>query len=224
MPLGTYLDHVGGDKADTTSPALGRVVQNVVDVEALVLLGKLVQLLLEQNILSHDIGKDQVNLGGVVTTVAGTVADDGFNDLQHGGDTGTTSDHTNVAAHVGSVDHGTLGATDLHGIAKLQLGQVLGDVTLGVSLDQEVEVAGLIVGGDGGVRANNFLAANGSSQRDVLTDGQTEDISRTGQSEAVDGDVVRDLGLLLEDKVLELVRDQDLARLCNGRNTRMISF
>jgi hypothetical protein len=131
-----------------------------------------------------------------------------------------------VTAHVGSVDHGTLGATDLHGLANLQGGQVLGDVTLGVGLDQEVEVAGLIVGRNGSVRADNLLglAGDGSRQGDVLTDGQAEDISRTGQGEAVDGDVVGDLRDLLEDEFLELSRVQDLARLCRGGNTRMISL
>lgn len=58
----------------------------------------------------------------------------------------------------------------------------------------------------------------------MLADGQTKNISRTGQGEAVDGDVVGDLGDLLEDKFLELSRVQDLARLCNGRDTRTISF
>lgn len=222
----TYLDHVRGDEADTTSPALRGVVQDIVNIEALVLLGQLLQLLLEQNIVGVDVGEDQIDLGGVVTTVAGTVANDSLDNLEHGSDTGTTSDHTNVAAHVGSVDHGTLGTTDLHGLANLQLGQVLGDVTLGVGLNQQVKVAGFIVGGDGGVRADDFLglAGNGGSQGDVLTDWQTQDIGGTGQGKAVDGNVVRDLGLLLEDELLELGRVQDLARLCIGGNTRMISF
>lgn len=131
-----------------------------------------------------------------------------------------------MAAHVGSVNHGTLGTTDLHVLADLELGQVLGDVALRVGLDEQVEVTGLMVGGDGGVRADDFLGltGNGGSQGDVLADGQTEDISRTGQGEAVDGDVVGDLGLLLEDEFLELGRVQDLARLCSGRNTTVISF
>lgn len=204
----TYLDHVRGDEANPTGPALRGVVQDVVNIETLVLFDQLLQLLLEQNILGVDVGEDQVDLGGVVTTVAGTVADDSLDDLQHGSDTGTTSDHTNVAAHVGSVDHGTFGTTDLHGLANLQLGQVLGDVTLGVGLDQQVKVSGFMVGGDGGVRADDFLglAGNGGGEGDVLTDGQTEDIGGTGQREAVDGDVVRDLGLLLEDEFLELGR------------------
>lgn len=122
-----------------------------------------------------------------------------------------------MAAHVGGVDHGTLGAADLHVVADLQFGKILGDVTLGVSLDEEIEVAGLIVGGDGGVRANNLLRLTGDSsgERDVLADGEAEDIGGAGEGETVDGDVVRDLVLLLQDEVLELGGVQDLARLCD---------
>jgi hypothetical protein len=122
-----------------------------------------------------------------------------------------------VTAHVGRVDHGALGTADLQLVADLQGSQVLGDVTLGVGLHKQVEVTGLIVGGDGGVRADNLLGLtlDGSSERDVLADGETEDISRAGESETVDSDIVGDLVLLLEDEVLELGGIQDLARLCD---------
>jgi hypothetical protein len=202
----TYLDHVGGDKADTACPALGRVVENVVDAESVILLLQLLELIAEQDVLGVDVGEDQVDLGGVVATVAGTVADDGLDNLQHGGDTSATGDHTDVAAHVGGVDHGTLRAADLQLVADLQSGEVLGDVTLGVSLDEQIEVASLVVGGNGSVRADNLLglAVNGSGKRDVLTDREAEDIGGTGEGETVDGDIVRDLVLLLEDEVLEL--------------------
>lgn len=211
----THLDHIGGDEADAAGPALRRVVQHVVHAEAVVFLGELLQLLLEENVLRVDVGEDQVDLGGVISAVAGTVANDGLDDLEHGGDTSTTGDHTDVAAHIGGVDHGALGTAHLHGLADLKIGQVLRDVTLGVSLDQEVEVAGLIVRGDRGVGADDLLglAGNGGSERDVLADGQTEDIGGTGQGESVDADIMRDLVLLLEDEVLELGGVQDLARL-----------
>lgn len=213
----TYLNHIGSHEADTAGPALGRVVENVVDAESIVLLLQFLELVLEQDVLGVDVGEDQVNLGSVVAAVAGTVADDSLDNLQHGGDTSTTGDHTNVAAHVGGVDHGTLGAADLHVVADLQLGEILGDVTLGVGLDEQIEVSGLIVGGDRGVRANNLLGLTGDSsgERDVLADGEAEDIGGTGEGETVDGDIVGDLVLLLEDEVLELSRVQDLARLCD---------
>lgn len=218
MCMGSHLDHVRGNETNTTSPVLRWVVQNIVDVESLILLDELLQLLLKQNILGVDIGEDQINLGGVITAVAGTVANDSLDDLQHGSDTGTTSNHTNVAAHVRGVDHGTLGTTDLHGLANLQGSEVLGDVTLVISLDQEIEVASLIVGRDRGVRTNNLLGltVNGGSKRDVLTDGKTKDIGGTGESETVDSDIVGNMVDLLQHKVLEFSGVQDLARLCDS--------
>lgn len=196
------------------------------NVEVGILLVQLVQLLLEQDVLGVNVGEQEVDLGGIVAAVTGTVTDDSLDDLEHGGDTGTTSDHTNVTAHVGSVDHGTLGAADLHGLADLESGQVLGDVTLGVSLDEQVEVTGLIVGGDRGVGADNLLglALNGGGEGDVLTDGETEDISGTGQRKAVDGDIVGDVVDLLQLEVLELGRDQDLARLYSGWKWGLVSL
>lgn len=211
----THLDHVRSDKTNTTSPPGRGVVEHIVHTEAIILLLKLFQLLLEQDILGVDVGKDQVHLGGVVTTVPGTVADDGLDDLQHRGDTSTSGDHTNVTAHVGSVDHGTLGAAHLHGLTHLQGGQVLGDVTLGVSLDEEVKVTGIFVGGNRSVGAQNLLglAVDVGGERDVLTDGQTQDIGGTGERETVDADIVGDFLLFLEDKVLELIGDEDLSGL-----------
>lgn len=209
----TYLDHVRGDETDTTSPALRRVVEDVVDAETVVLLGQLLKLILHEDIVGVHVGEDQVDLGGVVSTVTGTVANDSLDDLVHGGDTSTTGDHTNVTAHVGSVHHGALGATDLHGLTNLQGSQVLGDVTLGVGLDKEIEVASLIVRGDGGVGADNLLTANGGGKRDVLTDGETQDIGGTGQGETVDSDIVRDVVLLLQGEVLEITGVEDLSGL-----------
>lgn len=207
------LDHVRSNESNTTGPALRGVVKYIVDTEAVILLDELLQFFLQQDILGVDVGKDQVHLGGVITTVAGAVADDGLDDLQHGGDTGSSGDHTNVTAHVRGVHHGTLGAAHLHVVADLQGGQVLGNVTLRVGLDEEIKVSSLIVGGDGGVRAHNLLglAFNGSGERDVLTDGQTQDVGGARQGKAIDSDVVRDLILLLQDKVLELGRVQDLS-------------
>ena len=212
-----YLDHVRSDKTDTTSPASRGVVEHIVHTEPIILLLELVQLLLEQDVLGVDVGKDQVHLGGVVTTVPGTVADDGLDDLQHGGDTSTTGDHTNVTAHVGGVDHGTLGTAHLHGVTDLQGGQVLGDVTLGVRLHEEVKVTGIFVGGDRSVGAQDLLGltVDVGGERDVLTDGETEDIGGTGEGETVDADVVGDVGFFLEDEVLELVGDEDLSGLCD---------
>jgi ribosomal protein S12 len=44
----------------------------------------------------------------------------------------------------------------------------------------------------------------------VLADGQTQDVGGAGQGKTVDADIVGDLVLLLENKVLELGGIQDL--------------
>jgi hypothetical protein len=67
---------------------------------------------------------------------------------------------------------------------------VLGDVALGVGLDEQVEVAGLVVAGDGSVGADNLLGAairlrQVGTDGDVLADRETEDMTRGGKLESV---------------------------------------
>lgn len=71
---------------------------------------------------------------------------------------------------------------------------MLGDVAGGVGFDQEVEVAGLVVAGDGGVRADDFFFdgvavfvgyGEGGGDGDVLADGEAEDGFGVGEVEAV---------------------------------------
>lgn len=213
----TYLDHIRSDKTNTTSPLSRRVVEHIVHTEPIIVLLQTVQLLPQHDIVGVHIGKYQVNLGGIVTTIPGPVANNSLDDLQHGRDPSTSRNHTNVPTHVGRVDHGTLGPAHLHGLAHLQVGQVLGDVTLGVGLDEQIEVAGILVGGDGGVGAQDFLglALDDGGEGDVLADGQTQDIGGTGEREAVDGDIVGDLVLFLEDEILEFVGVEDFPGLCS---------
>jgi hypothetical protein len=69
---------------------------------------------------------------------------------------------------------------------------VLGDVALGVGLDEEVEVAGLVVSGDGGVGADDFLGGavgllDRGADGDVLADGEAEDRGLCGELESVAG-------------------------------------
>lgn len=183
----TYGDHVGSDVADAASPALRRVVKDVVDADTLVLSSQGLEVFPEEDILRGDVGKDQVDLGLVASLAT---ADNGADNLQHGGDTSASSDHTKVTNHVGSVDEGTLGAADSDALADHERGHVLGDVALGVGLDQEVEEAGLVVARDGSVRADDFLGraiglGEGSTDGDVLADRETEDGSSRRQLEAV---------------------------------------
>lgn len=183
----TYSDHVGGDVANTTGPALRGLVQDVVHAEAAVLLGESIEVLLEENVLGRDVGEDEVDLGLVA---CGTATDDGADDLEHGGDTGTSGDHAKVTDHVRGVDEGTLGTLDLERLANLERGHVLGDVAGGVGLDQEVKVAGLVVARDGGVGAHDLLGgAIGlgavGADGDVLADGKAKNTLLGGEAEPV---------------------------------------
>lgn len=157
------------------------------NADVAVLLGESIEVLLEKNVLGGDVGEDEVDLGLVAGS---TSTNNGANDLQHGGDARASSDHAEVANHVGGVDEGALGATDADGLANLKGGHVLRDVALGVRLDQEVDKARLVVARDGGVRSDNLLdgsirlrkvGANG----DVLADGKTKNASGRGELESV---------------------------------------
>jgi hypothetical protein len=71
------LDHVGGDETNTAGPALGRGVEDVVDLELGVLLGEKVELGLQNDILLGNVGKDEVD-DGLVCGVLDNGADDLF--------------------------------------------------------------------------------------------------------------------------------------------------
>lgn len=185
----TYGDHVGGDVADAASPSLRRVIKDIVDADTLVLGSQGLEVFSQEDVLRGDIGEDEVDFG-LVTSLATT--NNGADNLQHGGDTSASSDHTKVTNHVGGVDEGTLGTADSNALADHERGHVLGDVALGVGLDQEVEEAGLVVARYGSVRADDFLGraiglGEGSTDGDVLADGETEDGSSRRQLETVAG-------------------------------------
>lgn len=219
-----YLDHVSSDEANTASPALRRVVEHVVDPEARVFARELLQVLPQKNVLLVDVGEDEVDLGLVARSPA---PQDGLGNLQHGGDTSATSDHAKTLNHVGSVHHGALGALDLHRVADLQGSEVTADVSGRVALDEQVEVAGVDIGGDGSVGADDFLVGHGlglgvldvevGSEGDVLADGQAEDAVRGGQAKAVDGGVVGEDGLLGEREFLKVGGIKDLLGFWGGQ-------
>ena len=66
---------------------------------------------------------------------------------------------------------------------------MLGDVAGRVGLDEEIEVARSLVGGDGSVRADNFiwLACYGRRKGDVLSYREPEDVCGSRKCEAVAG-------------------------------------
>lgn len=157
------------------------------DPEAGILLGESIEVLPEKNVLLGDVGEDEIDLGLVAGS---TSTDDGLDNLEHGGDAGSSSNHTKVPHHVRSVDESTLWTAHSDSLANSESGQVLGDVAGGVGLDEQVEVAGLVIARDGGIRANNLLAGavglgDGGANRDVLTDRKTKDRGRGGELESV---------------------------------------
>lgn len=97
-----------------------------------------------------------------------------------------------MAHHVGGVDESALGTPHADGLADGQRSHVLGDVAGRVRLDEQVEVAGLVVARDGGVGPDNLLGrAIGlldiSANGDVLANGETQDRGRRRQGEPVAG-------------------------------------
>jgi hypothetical protein len=158
-----------------------------VDSETLVFAGEGVEVLLEKNVLGLDVGEDKVDLGAVTS---GAATDDGTDDLEHGGDAGAAGNHAEVADHVGGVDKGALGAADADRLADAEGGHVFGDVAGRVRLDEQVEVARLVVAGDGRVGAHDLLSRailllDGCADGDVLANGETEDSCRGGELEPV---------------------------------------
>lgn len=98
------------------------------------------------------------------------------------------------------------------------------DVASGVALDEDIEVAGSSVVGNGSVRTQNLLVGDdvslgvldgqGGSQRDVLANGQAEDRGGARETEAVDGSVVREDNLFGQGELLESGGIKDLLDLC----------
>jgi len=60
------LDHGSVDEPNASVPVVGRVVEDVIDVESLGVLGReRIELGLEENVLVRDVGVDEVELGSV---------------------------------------------------------------------------------------------------------------------------------------------------------------
>jgi hypothetical protein len=96
--------------------------------------------------------------------------------------------------HVGFVYHSSFWSPHFYGLSDDEGGHVFGDVAGGVGFYEEVEVAGLVVAGDGGVGADDLLVgAVGLGERgcdgDMLTDGEAEDCGGGGELEAIAGEV-----------------------------------
>lgn len=122
--------------------------------ECLVRLGQLVEILAEQDVLGVDIGEDQVNL---CLVACGAASDHSSNNLQHGSDSGSSRNHTEVSDHIRGVDHRSLGPAYFDSLSDRQGRHVFRDVAGWVGLDEDFEEARLVVTRDWGVRSYNLL-------------------------------------------------------------------
>ena len=175
------LDVLLGDEADTARPAGRGVVEDVVNLELLGVRGlEVLELLVQEDVGLVDVGVEERH-GGLVLRVP----EDGTDDLDHWGNTGTSSNHAEVIDEVGGVLEVALGSLDAELVARVEGGDIARDVALFVGLDEELKVALVVGERDGGVVANDGLAVDLCCDSNVLADGKAEDIVRTGKLEAV---------------------------------------
>lgn len=125
------FDLVLGNKTRTPSPARRRVVEHVVDCEpGRVSSRQLIQFSLEQDILRVDISVDEADLGLILG-----VFESSTDDLEHRGDSGSTSDHPELARQARGIYEFTLGALDPELVSNLEEGHVARDVTFLIGLE-----------------------------------------------------------------------------------------
>ena len=123
-----------GDEADAALPARRGVVEYVNELELFLMhICELLEVILEQDIRLVDIGVDKGDRGAVEGVFEG-----GADNLDHGSDTRTTSDHAEVADNVGSVEEVALGTLDAHSVADLELRDVFGDIAEVICLQTRV--------------------------------------------------------------------------------------
>lgn len=162
-------------------------------------LRELVQVLPKENIVVVDIGVNEADFG----RVAG-IAKDSADDLEHGGDTSTASNHAYMFAETRGIDEIALGALEAHNVTDFERGHDARDISFFVGLakirnrsggeifwekdlDEEVKTPGVIVAADGGVAASDEFAIDLGGDGDVLANGEAEYVEHAGQLEAVTG-------------------------------------
>jgi len=123
-------DLIFGDESRPASPTGRGVVEHIEDRE----LGRVsksqrIQLSLEQDILRVHIGVDEANLG----LVRG-VLENSTDDLEHGSDSGPSSNHSELTRQVWGIDEFTLGPSDLDLVPNLEEGYIARDVTFLIGL------------------------------------------------------------------------------------------
>lgn len=90
---------------------------------------ELLEVILEKNIFLVDVSINKAN-SSLVERVPQSRADD----LDHGGDTGSARNHTDMVREVRSILEVALGALDTNVITEFEEGEVTGNVALLISL------------------------------------------------------------------------------------------
>ena len=126
------------NETGAASPAGGRVVEDVEDREPSRVSGsKLIQFSLEQYILWVDVGVDEADLGSVFG-----IFKSGTDDLEHGGNSGSASDHSELTRQFRRIDEFTLGALDPELVSNLEEGHMARDVALLIGLETSERCVG----------------------------------------------------------------------------------
>ena len=121
------LEQLRVHKAGETAPALARLGDTVHNLEAVVLLRKLVKALTEQNVLLGVVGIDKRSLRLVVLVVC-----DGLNQLPNRSDTRATGDKANVLELVGLIRELRDGALEVDSVTDLEVLKALGQLAVGL--------------------------------------------------------------------------------------------
>ena len=193
------LDHVGVNEAGRVGPFRSGSVDRVPELDSVrMLLGHLLDLLAQQNVVFALVGEQQVRLRSVLR-----IAGDRLHQLVHRRNAGSTGDqadslelvHDRLALLV--LSNGELAVAlvlnpagrsfHLHLVADVQRLQMLRHLTavrelrvhvFEVDLDHELEVALRLVAGGRRVGADHHVAIEILDQMHVLTDRQTETLLR----------------------------------------------
>jgi len=125
------LNLVLGDESGTTSPTSRGIVEHVEDREPDGVRGsQLIQFSLEQDILWINVGVNEGDL-----CLVRRVLESSTDDLEHGSDPGSSSDHSKLTRQVRGIDKFTLGAFDLEFVPNFEERYMAGDVTLLIGLE-----------------------------------------------------------------------------------------
>mmetsp|Transcript_44316 Transcript_44316/g.139195 ORF Transcript_44316/g.139195 Transcript_44316/m.139195 type:complete len:201 (+) Transcript_44316:360-962(+) len=185
--------------------------------------GHLVNPLLEKDVLLRLVREDERNLRLVAL---GAQLADGVNDLRHRRDAGTARNHANLlvlptldlALHLNVevalalVLEAPLRPLHLDGaLTDLEVVEVVAHLAAGVDLDDKVDVAKLVVAGRRRVRAHDLRlirVVGLEHERDVLPNGQAQNVLVALQAEAEPPRVVAHNLLLHQREVAVLLRGQ----------------